>query len=90
MIVGGGASAMDEEDRAAIAEKYPEEWIARAVTAEDEIGQTLRGRVIAHGKDRQAVSAAELSFSRDHLEALTHLFFNGPVLDQGADGVVGF
>lgn len=42
--------------------RFTGEWVVVEVTAETQTGQTARGRVVAHGKDRQEIGDAEIAF----------------------------
>ena len=71
-------------------ERFRDEWVAVEVTAEDEAGRTVRGRLIAHGKDREQVNEAETAHGRERPEVATLVFFAGPVVDPNSGVVVVF
>ena len=70
--------------------RFPDEWIALFVTDDGGYGRSLRGHLIAHGRDRGRMYAAELDFARSHQGAHTAVFFAGPVTDPDSDTVIVF
>lgn len=70
--------------------RFPDEWIALNVTDQGGDGQSLRGRLIAHGDDRAHIYAEELAFARAHPGVRTAVFFAGPVTDPDSDAVIVF
>lgn len=78
---------MDESTIADCFTRFPDQWVCVDATAEDEAGQTQRGRVIGHGPDKKAALQIELRFRKQHPERTTHMFFAGPLVNPGANVV---
>ncbi|MFO7991066.1 MAG: hypothetical protein R6U61_02085 [Thermoplasmata archaeon] len=61
-----------------IKKKYPDQWILVEVIEENEIGETVKGRVIYHSKARDDVYDAMKETSK-----YTHVFFSGEIPKKG-------
>lgn len=60
---------------------YSGEWVCLEVVQEDKSGQTLTGKVIAHGRNREEVDRAEMEFIRKNPGKITHIFYAGPIIE---------
>lgn len=67
--------------------RFADEWVCLEVLEEDEAGQTQRGRVVAHSRDKDRVLGAERAF-RGGLDIRKTLFFAGPLVDERTDVVI--
>lgn len=52
---------------------YPDEWLLFEVAECDEKNQPVKGKLLAHSKDRDEIHQIDMQ----HKKALTYAFFNG-------------
>ena len=79
---------MDEVTVVECFTRFADEWVCLEVLAQDQAGQTQRGRVVAHHRDEDEVLLVEREFRRKHPGLTTLVFFAGPLVDPKFDGVV--
>ncbi len=61
-----------------IHERFRDEWVLVRVLEEDELGQPLRGQVVAHSPDREEIYAAQRRLRGD-----LALFHTGEIPKKG-------
>ncbi len=67
--------------------RFADEWICMEVV-EEKPGYVVSGRVVAHSREKADVLRAERVFRNTHVDAVTYVFFAGPVVDPSEDVVV--
>lgn len=65
-----------------IENRYADQWILMKETSWDEQGNPVRGVVVAHSPDREALTDPVIQLRRENPGVKTYLFFTGDVMPE--------
>jgi hypothetical protein len=68
---------------AEIRQAYPDEWVVMEITRDAKDTERVRGRLIAHGRDRADIEEPFLRFCADHPQTRVYRFFTGEIVPEG-------
>ena len=69
---------------AEIESRHADEWILMRETVWDEEGNPVRGVVVAHSPDREALTEPAIRLRRENPGLKTYIFFTGDVMPENA------
>lgn len=73
---------------AEIERDYPDEWVLLEITHDQRHHHRIKGRLLAHAKDRAALLDAYHRFRAANPTAQTYQFFTGDVVPADLDAIV--
>ena len=68
---------------AEIEQAYPDEWVVMEITRDAKHHHRVRGRLIAHGRDRADIQEPFLRFCAEHPQTRVYRFFTGEIVPEG-------
>ena len=68
---------------AEIRQAYPDEWVLMEITRDAKDTERIRGRLIAHGRDRADIREPFLRFGAEHPHTRVYRFFTGEIVPEG-------
>ncbi|MGH2356011.1 MAG: hypothetical protein ACRDI2_15695 [Chloroflexota bacterium] len=66
-----------------IEHRYPDEWVLMEVTRDHRDHLKVRGRLLAHGADREVLQEPYFRFRAENPQVHTYQFFTGDVVAEG-------